>query len=520
MERGEGLAEAVRLGLRATTADADVIEMLRSRVDSAYVERCSTDAGHDSCIQLLGSILGQEVVSGNERTGDGLPTLGFLNPTWSWQAIVLITGFWTSRADVCDSSRTIVPAPPTTTPGPPPPTTADYHEASAVVFTNAQRDHIRAAYSLSRHNPLHLLGRLAIQWQRQQFRWVDHLTGMPMDFFAPPGPGATTIIAHRVHGLPFSFGWRVKVPTSLDDWLDVACNTITELRITNFRRTGRPGACLFDFLDRWKSFASAFSDAGRAAHAQGLNPALTSSLLFLTPEEVAAAQQIPLAMHLNPLADPLTLVNRVEPAEAAAWWREIWGADIWQEDGPVAPAPPPPGARTRRQRLLLARVSRLKQQEEPMPWWVREYASRFAAPELGGNDSLEDVEDGCRRGVSAESCAKTTRTLSNAEIVGIHRHLCLNIFPSESASCSKYIRTSILFYSTHTLSHTSLSTPNDPWMLLVAFDDDHSHRPMLKHEPPGGRGRQGVWMAVPIGTEFIADEAAGGRRAPRGWTRV
>lgn len=158
-----------------------------------------------------------------------------------WPSKLLACFVWLQRADGCDQRHTVVP----------PPAMVPLEAGPRHVFTDAQRQHIRAAWSESRYNPLHLLGLIAITWLQRGQRWIDHLTHLPLDFFAPPaGPGATSIIAHCIHGVPFSFGWRQEVPNARADRLDQACNVVIDSRATRVLRGGRPGACFFDFWDR------------------------------------------------------------------------------------------------------------------------------------------------------------------------------------------------------------------------------------------------------------------------------
>lgn len=315
-----------------------------------------------ACVLLLRSILGDAVMATTELTPDGIPTMQILGAHWTWRSIVLVCLAWAIRADYCDRRRMVVPPAPSF--APPPGVAA----APSQVFSDEQRQHARAAWSEFRYNPSHLLGFMSITWRQRGHRWVDHLTHLPLDFFAPPGPGATTIIAHRIHGLPFSFGWRTEVPAGVEDWRDEACNVVIESRATNFLRGGRPGACLFDVLDRWAPFAVAFSQAGRALC--GDAPLAIDERHFLTPEEIAAVQADRPPVSLNSLAYPHLLVNRVQPAEKPAWWSDLWGFNFIGQGDAVIDLPGL-ALLTPRQRLLETRVAALEARRAPMPWWVR-----------------------------------------------------------------------------------------------------------------------------------------------------
>lgn len=144
----------------------------------------------------------------------------------------------------------------------------------------------------------------------------DHLSRLPLSLWAT-GIHAVTRIAHRIHGIPFCWGWRCKLPSSTADFIELACNVIIERRSTNWWRGARRGAALFDWLFRWTPWLQQFSSAGDAA-------ASLPNDMLLSPTELDLIRSA--TVQYAPTVDPTILINVLNPTEQALWWRDTFGS--------------------------------------------------------------------------------------------------------------------------------------------------------------------------------------------------
>lgn len=251
------------------------------------------------------------------------------------------------RSDQCDEQTPICP-PPASPVKPPLANPVKLPRAS----DGDRTSHIRRAYILDFRNPLHCDCRLVIQWSDAGRVWRDHLTGLPMQFGS--GPLACTRIAHRVHGLPFCWGFDRPLPTSRAHFSDIACNTIVELRSTKWWGGAYHGAALLDSLNRWVGLAGVFSAAARGREEASFRA------LALTEDEAAcfSAATAGRTVTFGARADPLLLVNSYHPTEQAAWRRRVFGPRSVDR---AADLVLPPGL-TKAERMFFRRMSQLRAQ--------------------------------------------------------------------------------------------------------------------------------------------------------------
>ncbi|CAO1632685.1 unnamed protein product [Parajaminaea phylloscopi] len=220
---------------------------------------------------------------------------------------------------------------------------------------------IRECYAQDKYNPVHYFAFLALRWQQAGRQWKDHLSGLPLDFWNRGGHNSVSRIAHRIHGLPFCWGWRTRMPTSGSEFVEAACNVVVERRATKWWRGARRGAALFDFLDRWTG------SLDQRAEVLGVSGRLTG-------EELRAIMARDRPITFAASVDPLLTINVYNSTEQAAWWRTIYGVDQVEEMDPTDIAVP----QTNRQGLAtrLGRVDRAIAKGLDMPWWVMEQHRR------------------------------------------------------------------------------------------------------------------------------------------------
>lgn len=72
-------------------------------------------------------------------------------------------------------------------------------------------------------------------WSLVQYGGRDPLTALPLDFsMQPDGVLVPTLIAHRMHGEVFDFGWTTPFPRDSSDFDANRLNVRVELRSVNF----------------------------------------------------------------------------------------------------------------------------------------------------------------------------------------------------------------------------------------------------------------------------------------------
>ncbi|KAE8216905.1 hypothetical protein CF326_g9655 [Tilletia indica] len=154
--------------------------------------------------------------------------MGVFPSDWPWSDVVTLCLIWLRNSDVCDSPRPWC-FPPPVKEEPPVSPTKDSADSLG---------RLRTSLAFDQHNVVHFLGWLALPYVRGQNQFVDHLTGLPV-FFGPAhgyrsnSSLCATKIAHRVHGMPFCFGWQSELPVNVIEFDPTSCNAILKLRATN-----------------------------------------------------------------------------------------------------------------------------------------------------------------------------------------------------------------------------------------------------------------------------------------------
>ncbi|KAE8205184.1 hypothetical protein CF327_g7663 [Tilletia walkeri] len=300
---------------------------LKASTDTELNERFSANKVLTTVITLLQSIFGSSFDS-LEKTEYGLPTMGVFPSDWPWSDVVTLCLIWLRNSDVCDSPRPWC-FPPPVKEEPPVSPTKDSADSLGRLRTSLAFDH---------HNVVHFLGWLALQYVRGQNQFVDHLTGLPV-FFGPAhgyrsnSSLCATKIAHRVHGMPFCFGWQSELPVNVNEFDSTSCNAILALRATSWWRGGRRGAALHDSLRRHLPHLFRFSNSEVPAHISQL---FDSSLQLTKNEQDAVAKFYRArAPTFADTVDSFVFINVVSPVEQIILFRLLYGdgryADYFDE---------------------------------------------------------------------------------------------------------------------------------------------------------------------------------------------
>lgn len=302
---------------RKLSSDEVVAIALAKGVSSRRLQRFSEPDVQPKVLALLKSILGDDV---GESTVDGTPTLRIWPKHWSWEAISACLLYWILLSDDCDDKRPVCPPPPVgpilepvAEPpiGPVRPPTEPVDPVKPPLWSNDERQRIKACFEQDFRNSVHFMAFLAIRFGTRGPQ-RDHVTALPLDLWAD-GIDAVTRIGHRVHGLCFCFGFPMEFPETKEDFVELACNVQVERRSTNWWRGARRGAALWDWLQRHKPWLQQFQ--------QGKMPLPDDALL--SDSELGAIVVAPVGFAET--VDRLMHINVFSQTEQAVWYRSVYG---------------------------------------------------------------------------------------------------------------------------------------------------------------------------------------------------